>query len=233
MSLFPRGDFAPLFRLLDDYDVHRSSSPKSGYTQAIRAYQPRFDVKELKDAYELHGELPGINQKDINIEFSDDQTIVIRGRTERQYTSGTPPAGLESSTPPAAHLTEAGEPDEAVDTPTNNNYHKATVDEEDGATTGTAASEGVATPTTETETAVEKHASSDAVQQQQQQQQQQQKKEQSRYWISERSVGEFHRSFAFPSRVDQDAVTASLKNGILNIVVPKAAPPKSRRVNIE
>lgn len=42
-----------------------------------------------------------------------------------------------------------------------------------------------------------------------------------RYWVSERSVGEFQRTFNFPGKVDRDAVKASLKNGILTVVVPK------------
>jgi hypothetical protein len=53
------------------------------------------------------------------------------------------------------------------------------------------------------------------------------------YWISERSVGQFERSFSFQARVDQDAVKASLKNGVLSIVVPKAKAPESRRINID
>ena len=53
------------------------------------------------------------------------------------------------------------------------------------------------------------------------------------YWVSERSVGEFHRQFGFPSRVDQDHVKASLKNGILNIVVPKAQAQQARKISIE
>ena len=54
-----------------------------------------------------------------------------------------------------------------------------------------------------------------------------------RFWISERRVGEFTRSFSFADQVDQEAVKASLKNGILSIVVPKAPKPESRRINIE
>jgi len=45
--------------------------------------------------------------------------------------------------------------------------------------------------------------------------------EEGKLWVSERSVGEFSRSFSFPERVDQDAVKASFKNGVLSIVVPK------------
>ena len=35
------------------------------------------------------------------------------------------------------------------------------------------------------------------------------------YWMSERSVGEFARGFAFPDPADEANVKASLKNGIL------------------
>ena len=42
-----------------------------------------------------------------------------------------------------------------------------------------------------------------------------------KYWVSERSVGEFWRSFSFPTSVDIDRVKASLDNGILKVVVPK------------
>nr|AAV33735.1 30 kDa heat shock protein [Trichophyton rubrum] len=50
--------------------------------------------------------------------------------------------------------------------------------------------------------------------------------------MTERSVGEFNRVFKFPSRVDQDAVSASLKDGILSVNVPKAAPPTVKKINI-
>lgn len=53
-----------------------------------------------------------------------------------------------------------------------------------------------------------------------------------RYWVSERSVGEFQRSFSFPGAVDIDAVKASLEHGILKIVVPKKEVVKGRRIEI-
>jgi len=55
----------------------------------------------------------------------------------------------------------------------------------------------------------------------------------SRYWVSERSVGEFYRSFSFPQRIDQEAVKASLNNGILSIVIPKGKAPQPKKINIE
>jgi len=193
MSLFPRfptSDFAPIFRLLDDYDVHRAARE----TSSLRAFQPKFDVREVKDAYELHGELPGIEQKDVSIEFTDPTTLVIKGRTERSFTRGTPPAAIEGGQQPVGRIT--GEVN-----------HKATVEDE---------------------------AAEESQKQVQTKPEEQQPEEESKYWVSERSVGEFHRSFSFPTRVDQDAVKASLKNGILSITVPKAKKQaSSRRINIE
>lgn len=54
-----------------------------------------------------------------------------------------------------------------------------------------------------------------------------------RFWVAERSVGDFYRYFEFPAPVDQDGVKASLKNGILAITVPKTKPQQPRKINIE
>jgi len=204
---FPSDDFTPLFRLLDDYDVHRSRGPGRNGTgkTGIRAFQPKFDVKELKDSYELHGELAGVDQKDVSIEFTDPQTLVIKGRVEREYTSGTPPTNV---------AIEGSSSQGKITEDDSHKYHKATVEDE-GAEKANGANGAESSEVAKSE------------------QQQQQQKPQQKYWVSERSIGEFQRSFAFPSRVDQDAVKASLKNGILSIVVPKAQAPQSRRINIE
>lgn len=165
----------------------------------MKSFSPKFDVKELPDAYELHGELPGVEQKDVEIEFTDLQTITVKGRTERSYTSGTPPAGLVESPKASGAITEGGE--------TNN--HHATVEDED---TEVKASEVVKAAT--------KEAKADA------------KEPEAKYWVSERSVGEFSRSFSFPVRVDQDAVQASMKNGVLSILVPKSKKNEGRKITI-
>jgi HSP20 family molecular chaperone IbpA len=53
-----------------------------------------------------------------------------------------------------------------------------------------------------------------------------------KYWVQERSIGEFARTFSFPSRVDQDAVSANLNNGVLSLVIPKAKKHEARRIAI-
>jgi len=211
---FPEGDFAPLFRLLDDYDTHRSGSTtggQGGRSHSIRAFQPKFDVKEGKESYVLHGELPGIAQKDIDIQFSDAQTLVVKGRTEREYHAGSPPAGaIEGSDGEQKRIEEGGEGKQS---------HKATV--EDEGEEGKQAQGKQAQASNGHEKQVVQH------------QKKEQHPAQHKYWVTERSIGEFHRSFTFPGRVDQDGVKASLKDGILTVVVPKAVAKESKKIRIE
>lgn len=49
---------------------------------------------------------------------------------------------------------------------------------------------------------------------------------------SERASGRFHRRFALPDTADADAVTASGKNGVLEIVIPKRAAAQPRRITV-
>jgi len=46
------------------------------------------------------------------------------------------------------------------------------------------------------------------------------------YYISERSFGSFERSFRLPDGVDSARIDATLKNGVLNITLPKTAEAK-------
>ena len=236
MAFFPRfvthdSDFAPalrgengLFRLMDDYAslVNRSFANSPSLVQSTRSFQPRFDMKENKDSYELHGELPGIAQKDINIEFTDATTLSIRGRTETVREEGRRPTALPESQ--AGQQQKKLADAETESTSSSNKSLKATVEDEneDSATVASA------TPA-ETPAPSEAPASQEVSKNQQQQAD----ADKSSYWISERSVGSFARSFSFPQRVDQDAVKASLKDGILSIIVPKAQAPAKRRIQIE
>jgi HSP20 family protein len=55
------------------------------------------------------------------------------------------------------------------------------------------------------------------------------------YFFSERTFGSFQRSFRLPENVDADNVSASFKDGVLAISIPKEGPPpeKSRRIEIK
>lgn len=204
-TLFPRypsnTGFDTLLRLLDTSDAPTRHS----HHAHPRTFTPKFDVKEEPNAYELHGELPGIKQEDIDIEWIDASTLVIKGRTEREV--------VRSSDDTDDHH-EADKSAKAI----HDKPHKATVeddtDEQNKNKTEVAKSGKGEDGTVETR---------------------REETPQYRYWVSERSVGEFQRSFSFPGKVDQDAVKASLKNGILSVVVPKLAkkPHSSKKVTIE
>ncbi|KAJ4228754.1 hypothetical protein NW757_014124 [Fusarium falciforme] len=203
MAFFPRSlydsdaSFTPLFRLLDDFDSY-SRQGMSGRRTSMPSWQPKFDIRETGEAYELHGELPGINKENIHIEFTEPQTMLIRGKAERTYTAGTPPAGLIEGTTTSGAITEASEGGKKA----SEEVHKSVPHETD-------------TEATEKEKPKAKEPVDKA-----------------KYWLSERSVGEFSRSFNFPTPVDQESVTASFKDGILNIVAPKAKKQESRRIAI-
>ncbi|KAF3355539.1 hypothetical protein VdG1_06951 [Verticillium dahliae VDG1] len=187
MAFFPRNfynsnsgsetSFTPLFRLLDDFDTY--SRQGQSQQRGTIAFQPKFDVREVDDAYELHGELAGLNKKDVSIEFTDPHTLHIRGRVQRSYTAGTPPKGLLEDASASGALTEGSDKHEQPASGRSSpKFHKPT------------------------------------------------------YWVTERSIGEFSRTFNFPGQILQDAVTASLNDGILTIRVPKAPKHEARRINI-
>ena len=208
MPFFPQAYLAPeadFFQLLSELDHPQRKAACGPRHTKHQTFTPKFDVTETAESYELHGELPGIEQNDISIEFSDAQTIVVKGKTERAST--TIPAS-------AAHT----EPESSKDAETvSEKSHSPTVEDEyDEADTP------LATPAT---TAT---ATNNAVPQQEEQVQTPRPK----YWVAERKVGEFARSFSFSQRIEQDFVTATLKNGILHVVVPKSQKPKKVAVNV-
>jgi HSP20 family molecular chaperone IbpA len=200
MSLFPRyttastpydGGFRSLFRMMDDIATNYENALPS--STSIRAFSPKFDVVETKDAYHLHGELPGLDQKNVSIEFTDPHTLVIKGHTEHQY--------------------ERSDPADSGDKKSTDGPQKASVEDEN-------AGKSKETAVTTTDSSKKEVAKAGH--------------HKTKYWVSERSVGEFHRSFSFPTPVDQDGVKANMKQGVLSITVPKLSANKgSRRINIE
>jgi len=195
--MFPRflaQELRPLVRMLEDPFFSASSSPLAR-TTATRMFQPSFDVHETKDSYVLDGELPGIQDKsNLDIEFTDHNTLVVKGRVERSSTDSYPPAA-ESTTSTSEETNTSATPKSAV--------------EDEATSSSTNAVVTKAQDNNDVATAPKK------------------------YWVRERSVGEFQRSFSFPQAVEQDAVKASLKNGILSIVVPKRAQAIARKISVE
>ena len=202
-----------LFRLLDSATA--DLGPQSPRHHARRSFTPRFDVREAGANYELQGELPGFEQENLDIEFIDERTLVVRGKVANEQTHSNTRA-IEGGTQGAA-----GTDEQAKDSVSEKsaNFQQASVEDE-----YVDAGEEGKTPTSSTPVEATKSAentkSSVA-------------EPAFKYWVSERSAGEFERQFSFPGRVNQDEVKASLRNGILNIVVPKIVEQRSRKVAIE
>jgi HSP20 family molecular chaperone IbpA len=193
MSLFSRNmhlsepRYGSFSRFLEDIAHYpRSIAGRSTEHEAVTSFQPSFDVRELSDAYELHGELPGLDREDISIEFIEPQTLIIHGKVERSYTVVEPPAGiLESpeSSEPEAGTKKENRPDDSKDTP----------------------------PSPKSKAANAKDP---------------------KFWVAERSVGQFSRTFSFPHHIQQDGVVASLDRGILSVKVPKSENTQIHRIQI-
>ncbi|KAI5838157.1 HSP20-like chaperone [Morchella snyderi] len=172
-SAFP----SDVFRLLDE--LNQVSTPTTSSDGNKRAFAPNFDIHETDSAYVLEGELPGLDDKSkLNIEFTDDKTLLIRGKIEKSVTRSSPD-------------TEAADGEKKKDSQ-------------------------VAKQTDDSQKQVSKQSEG----------------QQLRYWVSERTVGEFQRSFSFPGGIDIDNVKANLEHGLLKIVVPKKEVVKGRKVEI-
>lgn len=188
----------------------------AGQAAPTRVFNPKFDVRETEEAYELHGELPGLKRENASIEFSDWKTIVVKGRVEREYTTGnssapaspattsTPEVAVEdTAAPKKASVSDAEDEDwdevnEKTASPTPSKAAVATAD--------SAQKRSVARPSPQAPA--------------------------NRFVVSERSVGAFSRTFKFANPIDRDATTATLENGILSVTIPKAAQKEARRIAI-
>jgi HSP20 family protein len=53
-----------------------------------------------------------------------------------------------------------------------------------------------------------------------------------KYWVSERSIGSFSRTFSFRAALDPEKATAALEHGVLNVVIPKATRNTVKKISI-
>lgn len=217
----PAFDVDALLRLLDDGEIPKGQSPGPSSPYGFTSSR-KFDVKDCKNTYELRAELPGLEQKDIDIEFMDAKTLVIKGSLAK--TEDTKPNEDEDNEGPAGS-----------EGPAENGGPAAIEDKSDNKSDSSSSSGSAASSSNQTtvedwseeepemlkkgkgyHTIVKQHEESF-----------------SKYLIRECSTGKFKRSFTFPHKVDRSGVKASLKNGILTIVVPKQLKKGSGRKKIE
>ena len=46
-------------------------------------------------------------------------------------------------------------------------------------------------------------------------------------------IGDYQRSFTLSDEIDRDKIKATMKNGVLNLVLPKAATVKTKKITVE
>ena len=187
--------FTSLSHLFEDFENYLRHV--GGHTPH---WQPRFDIRETVDTYELYGELPGVTRKDIIIEFTGSETILIQGTVERTYSTTTPPTDLLGDTAmPGVNAQE----DSRIDDRESVQVHGAVMENEGMSGDDVGKVEDKALLFKE------------------------------KYWLTERNIGEFSRSFNFPSHINQQNVKADFKDGILTVIIPKCNKTKAQRILVQ
>lgn len=201
-------EFSPILHYIDEFDRHFSHRHRF-----MNCFIPRFDLEEDSHSYYLYGELPGAKVEDITIEAHGENTLVVYGRTNRPYSlsqnqdkenKGTPPSD-DGNTYVNVKASDAEKPIPGQHSPAASN-------------------EKPNPPHHDPNRLVSHDSSTEAVN----------KLPQRRTLLSERLVGEFHRTFTFPCPIAEEGVKASMENGVLYLLVPKVeGRTRGRRIQIE
>jgi len=51
--------------------------------------------------------------------------------------------------------------------------------------------------------------------------------------ISEYGIGDYHRRFTLSDEIDRDRIQATVKNGVLRLILPKSEKAKTRKIEVK
>ena len=70
-------------RMFDDFFGGMDLQPSSGFDRSFGTMVPRLDLDETDEAYVMTAEMPGLDEKDIDVNLTDD-VLTIRGRKQHE-----------------------------------------------------------------------------------------------------------------------------------------------------
>lgn len=138
-----------------------------------RVFAPKVDVTESEKSYTIEMELPGRDEKSVDIQI-EKGVLTISSKSEENSGSGVP----------------------------------------DGKAENVKAEDGKAEKT-------EKPSENEN------------RKEDRKYLVRERKVFEFSRSFSLPEDVDEENASASFRNGILSVILPRKEKPLPKKISVK
>lgn len=148
-----------------------------------RVFAPKVDVTESEKSYTIEMELPGRDEKSVDIQI-EKGVLTISSKSEENSGSGVPDGKAEKV--------------KAVDGKAEKTEKSS---EDDGGK----------------ENAVENRK----------------KTEGRKYLVRERKVFEFSRSFSLPEDVDEENASASFRNGILSVILPRKEKPLPKKISVK
>lgn len=194
-------DFSPILNYIDEFDRHFSRRHRF-----VNCFIPRFDLEEDECNYYLYGDIPGATVNEITVEVNDDHTLVVYGKTGR-------PGPERESEMKEGNPERFGEPAVVQQPIIQAQQHEGKL----------------APPPTQPAEAHTHHQRHPTIPFSTNPNPSQLTSNGHKILLSERLVGEFTRTFAFPSSVDEKGVRASTENGVLSLVVPKKEVVEERK----
>jgi HSP20 family protein len=208
-------DFSPILHYIDEFDRHFSRRHRF-----MTCFIPRFDLEEDAHNYYLYGDIPGANVNDITVEAHDNHTLVIYGKTVRP--GPAPREDDEGKGKGDTEFVKVMVEDHEHAQETGSTDHKPAVpisSSEDQQAAVSPVGPSFPPPPTQPEQSMHPHHQRHSTYTGNTGSQHLQSEH--RILLSERLVGDFHRTFAFPQPVVEEGVRASMENGVLSLVVPK------------
>lgn len=101
MNLF-NNTFSQLDKLSNEMNTHFTENFGNDWTSSLMV-TPKVNLKETPEAYLIEGEVPGVEKKDISLDWVDDSTLVLKTKSEKVVEhKPSAPADDESQTQKAA-----------------------------------------------------------------------------------------------------------------------------------